>query len=65
MRLAECPVCGKSFVPAYKHIYRAKVGKVYKVFCGWNCQIKFEKEREANKQARKKRKEEVKQNAGR
>lgn len=44
-----CPVCGKTFIPAYEHIYKDGTKKV----CGWNCQCEAERRKEAEK-ARKK-----------
>lgn len=37
-----CPVCGKSFIPAYMHAYHDGES----VVCSWNCQIEAEKRRE-------------------
>ena len=35
-----CPICGKKFVPAPFHIYRAKA----RLVCSWACVRKFEKD---------------------
>ena len=57
MRVVNCPICGKAFVIAPKNIYKALIGGKVKHLCGWNCLRVLEKEREANKDAKKRRKE--------
>ena len=40
-----CPVCGKTYLPAYKHIYKIYIGNgMYRPCCSWSCQRKHEKE---------------------
>ena len=41
----ECPICGKNFIPAPRHIYHD--GK--KVVCSWTCHLEAERRREAAK----------------
>ena len=52
IRLVKCPICGKKFVPAAQHIYKANS----RVVCSWGCQRAVEKKREEEKEKRKKRK---------
>ena len=47
-----CPVCGKKYVPAGQHVYKIDDHFV----CSWGCQRKAEKEKEARKAERKKKK---------
>lgn len=60
MIVEKCPICGKSFVPAPYHIYKASIKGRVKNLCGWNCLRKLERERETNKKPK-----EEKQNADR
>ena len=46
-----CPVCKKEFIPAPEHIY--KIGRT-ELVCSWSCVMKWEKERERKKGARRK-----------
>ena len=40
-----CPVCGKNFIPAVKHIYKIKIMPGYKIrkVCSYTCQNNYEK----------------------
>ena len=49
MELVRCPMCGKSFIPAPEHIYKAPIKGRVKYLCGWNCLRKLEREKEAKK----------------
>ena len=45
----RCSVCGKTFVPAPEHVYHDGKRKV----CSWNCQVKAERRRDAEKVKKK------------
>ena len=49
--LDVCPVCGKRFIPAAFHIYKA--GGTF--VCSWGCQRKVEKEREKRELERRRK----------
>ena len=51
IRLLDCPICGKRFVPAAQHIYKVDSQCV----CSWGCQRKIEKKREAKREAQKRK----------
>jgi hypothetical protein len=57
MEVVKCPVCGKSFIPAPEHIYKAWIKGKAKPLCGWNCLRKLERAIEAKKEAKKRAKE--------
>ena len=48
IRLLDCPVCGKRFVPATHHVYRVGNNCV----CSWGCQRKVVKAEEERKKLR-------------
>lgn len=50
MCIVTCPICGKRFIPAAQHLYRAN----NELVCSWGCQRKVEKEKEAVKKERAK-----------
>lgn len=39
-----CPVCGKTFIPAALHVYKARIHGIEKKVCTWGCQMKHERE---------------------
>lgn len=41
-RERKCPICGKTFIVAPFHIYRAKD----RLVCSWGCVCKYEKGRD-------------------
>lgn len=41
-----CPVCGKEFIPAPYHIYKARVNKNKVLCCSYSCMCKDEAEYE-------------------
>lgn len=53
LELFKCPICGKGFIPAPLHIFKATIKGRVKYLCGWNCL----RELERKKDAKKKRKE--------
>lgn len=49
-----CPVCGKEFIPAPDHTYKARFGKDLKMVCRWSCMVKAQREHEKSlKQVRR------------
>lgn len=48
MDLIKCPVCGKSFIRAPEHIYKAVIDGGVKYLCSWSCFRKVQKENEEN-----------------
>ena len=50
IRVEICPICGKRYIPAAQHLYRAN----NELVCSWGCQRKVEKENEAKKKEREK-----------
>lgn len=42
-----CPVCGKNFIPACEHSYKAMFGKVRKLVCSNHCRNVAEAAHEA------------------
>jgi ribosome-binding protein aMBF1 (putative translation factor) len=38
----KCPICGKPFIAAPFHIYKANA----RLVCSWSCMLKFERETE-------------------
>jgi len=47
--LATCPVCGRKYIPAPQHIYRAGSKEHGFRVCSWGCVRKWEKARELSK----------------
>lgn len=52
MRIRKCFVCGKIFVLAPENIYKVRIKGRIKHLCGWNCLMKLEREREAEKKSK-------------
>lgn len=53
VRKLKCPVCGKVFAPAPRHVYKHRVTK--NLVCTWGCVMTSEREYEAQKEARRQR----------
>lgn len=53
MEVLRCPICGKEFIPAPENIYKVIMGARTEHFCSWGCYRIVQKQREAEKKARK------------
>lgn len=43
---AECPICGKMFVPAPYHAYKLLIGSRWRLICSYTCASKGLREKE-------------------
>lgn len=41
----KCPICGKTFVPAPFHVYKANG----RLVCTWSCVCQYEREKKATR----------------
>lgn len=56
IRLAECPVCGKTFVLHTESIYKLDTPKGRRYYCGYNCYRKVYKEMYGEQERKEKEK---------
>lgn len=45
LKIIDCPVCGRRFIPAPEHLYKIYENGVYSRVCSWTCMRKHEKKK--------------------
>ena len=51
-----CPVCGTTFIMAPQHTYKLTINQKVEYYCRYNCYRKVQKEQEAKKADKRRRK---------